>query len=67
MNGVNVCLGRDVGPVVWSLLFRKPYEYLLERGVIRPTLLDRLRLAGYRGIGLVTDVWFWLFKPKISV
>lgn len=67
MNGINVCLGRDVGPVVWSLLFRKPYEYLLERGAIRPTLLDRLRLAAYRGIGLVTDMWFWLFRPKISV
>lgn len=67
MNGINVCLGRDVGPVVWNLMFRKPYEYLLARGVIRPTLLDRLRLAGYRGIGLVTDVWFWLFRPKISV
>lgn len=67
INAVNVCLGRDVGPVVWSLMVREPYEYLVERGAINPTTLDRLRLLAYRGIGLVTDFWFWLFRPKILV
>ncbi len=67
MNAVHVCLGRDVGPVVWNLMFREPYEYLLERGAIYPSTLDRLRLLAYRGIGVVTDFWFWLFRPKILV
>lgn len=67
MNAERVCLGRDVGPVVWSLLFREPYEYLVERGAINPSTLDRLRLLAYRGVGLVTDFWFWLFRPKILV
>ncbi len=67
MNSVHVCLGRDVGPVVWNLMFREPYEYLVERGAIYPSTLDRLRLLVYRGVGLVTDFWFWLFRPKILV
>ena len=67
MNSVHVCLGRDVGPVFWNLMFREPYEYLMERGAIYPSTLDRLRLLVYRGVGLVTDFWFWLFRPKILV
>ena len=67
INAVNVCLGRDVGPAVWNLMFREPYDYLLEQGALHPALLDRIRLACYRGVGLVTDLWFWLFRPKILV
>ena len=67
MNAVDVCLGRDVSPAIWNLMFREPYQYLLELGAIRPNSIDRLRLSVYRGIGLVTRLWFWFFKPKFRI
>lgn len=67
MNAVDVCLGRDVSPVIWNLMFREPYQYLLELGAIQPSNVDRLRLSLYRGVGLATRLWFWLFRPKILV
>jgi hypothetical protein len=67
MNAVDVCLGRDVSPVIWNLMFREPYQYLLELGAIQPSNVDRIRLSLYRGVGLATRLWFWLFRPKILV
>ena len=67
MNAVDVCLGRDVSPVIWNLMFREPYQYLLNLGVIKPNGMDVLRLSCYRGIGLVTRLWFWLFKPRFGI
>ena len=67
MNAVDVCLGRDVSPAIWNLMFREPYQYLLTLGAIQPNGIDRLRLSLYQSIGVVTRLWFWCFKPKVRI
>ena len=50
-NTQSVALGRDVGPIVWNMLWREAAEVLLTSGGFELTGLDRARIRLYRLLG----------------
>ena len=56
VNGFDVCLGRGVSPVVWNLIYREPFEYLVENGFVEVAGMDLVRVRIYKFFSWIAPV-----------